>query len=97
MFQRSGGLVERFDIGEVGVLGFGGWDVADGREQASVVVPVDPLERLPLDIAHGAPLAEGVDDLGLEEADDAFGERIVVAVADGSDGRVDPGLGQRSV
>ena len=94
MFQRSGGLVQWFDIAEVGVLGLGGWGVADGREQAAVVLPVDPSEGLPLDVAQGAPWAEDVDDLGLEQADDAFGERVVVAVAEGPDRRVDAGLGE---
>ena len=69
-------LGRAFAIGKVGVLGLGGRDVADGREQAAVVVPVDPSERLPLDVAHDAPRAEGVDDLGLEEADDAFGQAL---------------------
>ena len=35
-----------------------------------------------------------MDDLGLVEAVDGFGERIVVAVADAADGRLDPRFGQ---
>ena len=49
-----------------------------------VVIPVDPFEGFPLDFTHRFPWADLIDDLGLEEADDAFGEGIVVGVTDGS-------------
>jgi hypothetical protein len=35
-----------------------------------------------------------MNDLGLKQADHDLGQRIVVAVADAADGRLDPGLGQ---
>ncbi len=43
MPQRSGGLVAAFEVGGVYVLGLDGRDVADGGEESSVVVPVDPI------------------------------------------------------
>ena len=41
--------------------------------------------------AHGFPMPEGVDNPGLEEADDAFGEGVVAGAADGSNREIDPG------
>jgi hypothetical protein len=35
-----------------------------------------------------------MDDLGLVEAIDRFGEGVVVRVADAADGRLDPGFGK---
>ena len=94
MLQRSDGLVEGVEGCEVGLFGLGGGDVSDGGEQSAFVVPVNPSQRLPLDVAQGAPRPESVDDLDLEEAEDAFGERVIVAVADGSDRQVDADLGE---
>ena len=75
MLQRSGGSVECFVVGVVGGLGLGGRNVADAGEQSAVVVPVDPSAGFPLDVAHGLPRPEGVDDLGLEAADEALCQR----------------------
>jgi hypothetical protein len=47
--------------------------VADVREQAAVVEPVDPFERGVFDRLEAAPGAAAVDDLGLEEAVDRLG------------------------
>src|SRR5512147_1114931 len=47
-----------------------------------------------LDSLEAAPWASAVDDLGLEQAVDRFGESVVVAVADTADRRFDAGLGK---
>ena len=57
-------------------------------------MPVDPFQRFPLDLADGRPGSEDLDDLGLERADEAFGERIVPGMPDAAGRDVDPGLGQ---
>jgi len=46
----SGGHGLTGDLGIVARLGFGGRDVADGLEEASVVEPVHPFQRLESDI-----------------------------------------------
>lgn len=40
---------ELIDLGIVVCLCFGGWNVADGFEQAAIVEPVDPFEGGHLD------------------------------------------------
>ena len=52
---------------------------------ARVVIPVDPFQRFPLDLADGFPRAEELDNLGLEEPDDAFGQGIVIGIANAAD------------
>jgi hypothetical protein len=71
----------------VAFLGLRGRDGADRLEQAARVVPVDPFERGEVDGFEAAPWPATADDLGLAEAVDRLGERIVVAVADGEAGR----------
>ena len=44
--------------------------------------------------SNDAPRSAPMDDLGLVEAVDRFGEGVVVAVADAADRRLDAGLGQ---
>ena len=58
------------------------------------VVPTDPLQGFPLDPGHGFPRAEELDDLGPEQADDAFRQGIVTTVANAADRGVNPGLRQ---
>ena len=53
-----------------------------------IVIPIDPFQGLPFDLAHGFSQADLVDDLGFEQADDTFSKSIVIGVAHGSDGRV---------
>lgn len=77
-----------------GVLRFGGGDVSDGAVQALGVVPVDPFQGFPFDLCRRFPGTEEVDDLGLEQADDALGQGVVVGISDTADGCVDAGLGQ---
>lgn len=66
--------------------------LANGAVQAGVVIPVDPIQGFPFDLANGFPGAEELDDRGFEQADDAFGEGIVTAVADTANRGVDAGL-----
>lgn len=55
-------------------------EVCAGGVQSAVVVPVDPLQGRQLDIVEVAPGPAAPDDLGLEQADLAFGERVVVGL-----------------
>ncbi len=69
-------------------------NVADGLEQPPVVEPVHPLERGVLDVIDTVPRTGTTDHLGLEEADDGLGERVVIGVPAGANRRGDAGLGQ---
>src|SRR5512133_699923 len=62
-----------------------------GFEETTVVEPVDPFEGGELHGLHASPGAAPMDDLGLEQAVDGFGERIVIAVADAADRGLDAG------
>ena len=75
-------------------FGLCGRDVADGVEQALIIEPVHPFEGGVFDGLERSPRAAPVDRLGLVEAVDRFGQRVVVAVADAADRRIDPGFGQ---
>ena len=79
------------DVGMIARFGLGGRDVADGREEATVVVPVDPLQGGVLDRLEGAPGSSPVDHLCLEQAVDRLRQCVVVAVADAADRRLDAG------
>ena len=59
-----------------------------------MVEPVDPFEAGELDGFERPPGPAPVDHLGLVEAVDGLGQRVVVAVADTADGRLDAGFGQ---
>ena len=72
---------------------FGRWNIADGLQDAAVVEPVHPGEGGKLNGLEGFPGAP-VDEFGLVEAVDSFGQRVVVRIADAADGRLDAGLGQ---
>ena len=48
--------------------------------------PVYPFQGFPFDLSDGLPLPHEVDDLGFEQADRAFSQSIVIAVADGRRG-----------
>jgi len=63
-------------LGIVARFGLGGRDIPDGFEQAAGVEPVDPFEGGELDGFERSPRATLMDDLGLEQADDRFGESI---------------------
>lgn len=49
-------------------FGLGGRDIADRREQAAVIVPLDPLSGGGRDSFDEAPRAASVDHLSLEQA-----------------------------
>ena len=89
--RRPGALI---GLGIVTDFRFCGWDISDRFEQATIVEPVDPYESGEFHRLGTAPRATPVDHLGLEQAVDGFGERIVVAVTDTADRRLNPGLGQ---
>jgi len=76
--RRHGGLLRH---GIVAFLGFGRRDVADGLQQPAIIEPVHPLQRRELDSLERPPWPAPVDDLGLVETIDGFGESIVIAVA----------------
>jgi hypothetical protein len=60
--------------------------------QAGVVIPVDPFQGFPFDLTNGLPGAEELDDLGLEQTDDAFREGVVVGIPDAADRGINAGL-----
>ena len=72
----------------VAFLGFGRRYVADGLQEPSVVEPVDPFQRRELDGLQAAPWPAPVDQLGLVEAVDSFGESIVIGISDAADRRL---------
>jgi hypothetical protein len=84
--RRDGGLVELRIIVR---FGLGRRNVPDRLQQSLVVEPVDPFERGELDCLEIAPWSAPPDDLGLIEPIDRLGERVVIAVADAADGRLD--------
>jgi len=67
--------------------------VPDRPEQASLIEPVDPAECRELHVLQALP-ATTIDQLGLVEPVDRFGERVVIRVADAPDRGRDAGLGQ---
>ena len=69
-------------------------DVSDFAVQAFCVVPVHPFQGFPFDLADGFSRPHEVDDLSFEQADCAFGQGIVVAVADAAHRRIDIRFGQ---
>jgi len=58
-----------------------GWrDVAAGFVKPPVVEPVHVLEGGDLDLLGGVPGPAGLDQLGLEQADDRLGESVVISL-----------------
>ena len=90
--ERGHGCVVQH--GEVAFLGFGRRDEADGLQKPAIVEPVHPLEGCALDGLEVAPRSASMDDLGLVETVDRFGEGVVVRVADAADGGLDFGFGE---
>jgi hypothetical protein len=60
----------------IACFGLGGWDISDRFEQAPVVEPVDPFEGGEFHCLDAAPGGAAMDQLGLEQAIDGFGERV---------------------
>ncbi len=94
LVQRLGCIFSSVQVCVECLLCFVRRDVADGAMQAGVVVPVDPFQGFPFDLTNGLPGSEGLDELGLEQADDAFGEGVVIGIPDAPDRGVDAGLGE---
>src|SRR4029077_15828171 len=69
-------------------------DVADRFEESPMVKPIYPFERGVLDGVKSPPRTAVTDDLRLEQADDRFGECVVVRVAHAAPRRLRTGLGQ---
>jgi hypothetical protein len=59
-----------------------------------MIEPVHPVEGGEFHGLGVTPRSPAMDNLGLEQAVDGFGEGIVVAVADAADGGFDPGFCQ---
>ena len=59
-----------------------------------MVEPIDPGQHGELDGFEVSPRPLGVNDLGLEETDDGFGEGVVVRISDAADRAFDPGFGE---
>jgi hypothetical protein len=58
-----------------------GRNVSDGLQKAAVVEPIDLFERGELHGFEVAPWSSPMDDLGLVEAVDRFGQSVVITVA----------------
>lgn len=62
--------------------------------QARGVAPVDPFQGSPFNLSRRLPRSKEVDHLGLEQANDAFGQGVIAAVADAADRGGDPFFGE---
>ena len=71
-----------------------GRDVADGGVEAVVVEPPHSVHGGEFDVVDATPGAVVANDFGLEQADDGFGQRVVVRIATAADRGPDAGLGQ---
>ena len=78
----SGDFIKSVQICIEGLLRFLWRDVSDGTVQAFGVVPVHPFQGFPFKPTDGFPRAEEVDDFGFEQANRAFGQRVVHCPAD---------------
>ena len=84
---HSGAERPVFDLFSPAGLELGRRHVTDGFEQSLVVPPMHPAKGGELDVLDGPPgaFALVVDELGLVEAIDGLGQRVVVTVTFGSD------------
>ena len=71
----------------VGLFQFDRWDVSVLFVESGVVEPVEVVQGGDLDLLRRLPRTVGVDQFGLVQPDDGFGEGVVVSVADGADRR----------
>ena len=81
-------------LGIIARLGLGGRDISDGFEQPAIVEPIHPFKGGEFDRLEAAPGSPPVDQLGLVEAVDGLGQRVVVGIADAADRGLDASLGQ---
>jgi hypothetical protein len=77
----------------IGPLQFDGWDVPAVLVEAAVVEPVDPFRGGQFDCFNGPPGLAWFDQLGLIQAVDRLGQRVVTGAAD----RADRGWASRSL
>ena len=77
----------------VGLL-FCWWDVSDGFEKPPVVEPVHVFEGGVLDLVEVLPRSAFVDEFCLVQADDGFGEGVVVRIPNRADRWLDAGFGE---
>ena len=70
------------------------WDVADRLQQSAVVEPIHSLEGREFHVFEVAPGTSRSDDLGFEESDNRFGQRVVVGVTDAAHRGLDAGFGE---
>jgi hypothetical protein len=75
--------------GVIPVLGFGWRYIPDRLQKPSMIEPIDPFQGGELHRIEAAPWSTPIDDFGLVESVDRFGEGVVVTVADASDRRFD--------
>src|SRR5437660_12897760 len=73
-----------------GLLVFGRRAAPGAPHDPPGVVPAGPFAGGGLDLGGGFPWPLVSDDLGLVQADDALGQRVVIAVPDAADRRRDP-------
>jgi hypothetical protein len=76
------------------LLKLGRRNVAERFEQASAVVPRDPLERRELDVLEPPPRPVTVNLLRLEQSEHGLRQRVVVRVTRGADRRFNVSLSQ---
>jgi hypothetical protein len=68
--------------------------VADRLRQSAMVKPIDSVERGEFDGLEMSPRPFPTNHLGLEEADDRFGHRIIIGITATADGGREPGISQ---
>lgn len=76
------------------LLSLGRRDVSDGLQESVVIEPGHPFEGGEFQGLHGFPRCPAMDQFGLVQAVDGFGEGVVVAIALAADGRLDAGFRQ---
>lgn len=90
----SGDQVHSFICFMEVALGLGWRNVPDRAQKAAVVEPVEPFLRLPFHGVRRFPRYQAVDHLGLEDADDRFGQRVVIRIPDAANRWFQPGLSE---
>jgi hypothetical protein len=78
----------------IGRLQIDGWDVAAVFVEEAVAEPVDPFGGRQLDFVDGPPRLARSDQLGLVQAVDGLGQRVVIGAADRSDRGLDTSFGE---
>lgn len=68
--------------------------VADGFEETVLVEPGDPLEHRELNVLGGSPGTARPDHFRLDQADDRFGQCVVIRIATAANRDLDGSFGQ---